>query len=92
MIFIGDSVGKLKIKCEIQPRPKSTIKSTTTRPPASRFIQMSSTASLKESTVAVNNKKIAYFTPKHVSNNGNVDIKSSSKKSTTQNSNEVHCN
>lgn len=44
---------------------------------------MSSTASLKESTVAVNKKQIAYSNPKYGINTGNVDLKSSSKKSTS---------
>lgn len=93
MVFIGDSVGKLRIKCEIQPRPKSTIKSTTVHSSASRLIQMSSTApqltktsstaSLKESTVSANNKQNAYSTPKYVFNTGTVNLKSSSKKPTS---------
>lgn len=90
MIFIGEGGGKLRIKCKTQHRLNSTIKSTTVRSSASRLIQMSSTApqltktsstaSLKESTVAANNKQNAYSTPKYFLNTDNVDLKSSSKK------------
>lgn len=85
MIFVGESEGKLSIKCETQPRLNSTIKSKTIRSSVSQFIQMSSTASLKKVTVAVNKKQNAYSTPKYRINTGNVDLKSSSKKSTSVN-------
>lgn len=83
MIFVGKSEGKLRIKCETQPRLNSTIKSKTIRSSVSQFIQMSSTASLKKVTVAVNKKQNAYSTRKYRINTGNVDLKSSSKKSTS---------
>lgn len=83
MIFVGESGGNLSIKCETQLRSNSTIKSKTIDSSVSRFIKMSSTASLKESTVAVNKKQIAYSNPKYDINIGNVDLKSSSKKSTS---------
>lgn len=44
---------------------------------------MSSTASLKESSVAINKKQNAYSTQKYGINTYNVDLKSSSKKSTS---------
>lgn len=44
---------------------------------------MSSTASFKESTLAVNNKKDAHFNPTYVLSTGNVNIKPSSNKSTS---------
>lgn len=44
---------------------------------------MSSTTPLKKSTFAVNNRKDAHFNPTSVLTNGNVNIKSSSNKSTS---------
>lgn len=55
-------------------------KSSSTAP---QLTKTSSTASLKESTVAANNKQNAYSTLKYFLNTGNVDLKSSSKKSTS---------
>lgn len=76
--FTGGGGGMLSIKCTTQHRPVSSIKTTITRPHESPFIQMSSTAPIKESTIAVNNRKDAY-----VLSNGNVYIKFSSNNSTS---------
>lgn len=73
MCFTGDGVGKFSIKCTTQHRPVSSIKTTTSRPPASRLIYMSSNASLKESSVAVNVKKGTYPSPKYALKNSNIE-------------------
>lgn len=75
MWFTGDGVGKFSIKCTTQHRPVSSIKTTTSRPSASRLKYMSTTASLKESSDGVNIKKGTYPFPRYGLKNGNVEIK-----------------
>lgn len=75
MCFTGDDVGKFSIKCTTQHRPVSSIKTTTSRPPASRLIYMSSTASFKESSDVLNVKKGTYPSLKYDLKNGIVEIK-----------------